>query len=280
MFTKSRGFVPGFFVAAVRFAQRPRLGFNDRVPDKTVRAIFNSSALAGGQWSVAGLMSGLGEAGLLGLSLPAPHGGGQPLAAENKLLLALGEHPGVAELLPELARLCDARAMIVPVDNVAWLPPGLMRQLAGWLAEIGVAVVFPKPFCSLTETHYGAYRRQVAYDIPLVAECAARFGRPTYTVTVDADTRTIQAVQVRRDSPCGCAGQVAAGLVGVPVDEAHHAAGMLHHHFPCLAGMVVDPDYADTLMHVSGRILQEEVDRNVRAAVTPPRYLRPGGRSE
>ena len=196
------------------------------------------------------------------------------------LLLALGEHPGVAELLQELARLCDARAMIVPVDNVAWLPPGLMRQLAGWLAEIGVAVVFPKPFCSLTETHYGAYRRQVAYDIPLVAEFAARFGRPTYTVTVDADTRTIQAVQVRRDSPCGCAGQVAAGLVGVPVDEAHHAAGMLHHHFPCLAGMVVDPDYADTLMHVSGRILQEEVDRNVRAAVTPPRYLRPGGRSE
>jgi hypothetical protein len=196
------------------------------------------------------------------------------------LLLALGEHPGVAELLPDIARLCGAFAAIVPVDNVAWLPPGLMRQLAGWLAAQGVAAVFPKPFCSLTETHYNAYRRQIAYDVPLVAEFARYFGKPVYTVALDETTHTIAQVDVLRDTPCGCAHHVAAGLTGVHVDEAGYATGMLHHHFPCLAGMVIDPDYADTLMHVSGRILQDEVDRHIRPARTPPRYLRPTGRSE
>jgi len=196
------------------------------------------------------------------------------------LLLALGEHPGVGELLPDIVRLSGARAVIVPVDNVAWLPPGLMRQLAGWLNELGVPAVFPKPFCTLTETHYNAYRVQVAYDIPLVAEFARYFGRPVYTVAIDDASRTVRQVDVLRDSPCGCACHVAAGLVGVHVDEAEQAAGLLHHHYPCLAGMVIDPDYADTLMHVSGRILQEEVIRNVRAARTPPRYLRPSGHTE
>ena len=48
------------------------------------------------------------------------------------LVLSLGEHPGVAELLPDIVRMCGARAVIAPVDNVAWLPPSLMNQLAGW----------------------------------------------------------------------------------------------------------------------------------------------------
>jgi len=30
---------------------------------------------------------------------------------------------------------------------------------------------------------------------------------------------------------------VARGLVGVSVDEAEFQAGMLHHHYPCLAEM-------------------------------------------
>ena len=137
-----------------------------------------------------------------------------------------------------------------------------------------------KAVLSLTETHYNAFRRQVAYDIPLVAEFARHFGKPIFQVDVDDASRTIRQVDVLRDSPCGCACHVAAGLVGVHVDEAEQEAGLLHHHFPCLAAMVIDPDYADTLMHVSGRILQEEINRNVRNMRTPPQYLRPDGQAD
>jgi hypothetical protein len=196
------------------------------------------------------------------------------------LLLALGEHPGVAELLPDIVQLCGARAVIVPVDNVAWLPPGLMNQLRGWLADLGVVAVFPKPFCSLTETSYNAYRKAVAYDAPLIAEFARHFGRPQFDITVSSDDKTVVDVRVVRDTPCGCALHVAKGLAGMAVDEAEHETGMLHHHYPCLAGMVIDPDFSDTLMHVSGHILIDEVARGVKEHKTPPQYLRPQGRSE
>lgn len=192
------------------------------------------------------------------------------------LLLALGEAPGVAALIPDIARLSQARAVIAPIDRNEWLPPGLVNQLRGWLAELGVAAVFPKPFCSLTATTYNHPPITVEYDDPVVRAFARVFGRPLLKLEVDADQR-IRAAQVERDSACGCARHVAAGLSGCSVSEAEQAAGMLHHHFPCLAGMTQDPDYHDTLMHVSGHILREAV----QAEVEPYRevvYLRPAGR--
>jgi hypothetical protein len=180
------------------------------------------------------------------------------------LVLACGEHRGVAELIPEVARMTGARAVIAPVDREAWLPRGLARQLRGWLADMGVACVTPKPFCSLTETHYNVRRHRVAYDDPLIAGFARHFGRPDLRITVDPQTRAITAVEVTRDACCGCIRFVAERLVGVSADDAQQEAGLLHHHYPCLAGMVKDPDFDDTLMHVSGNILKDQVGEQVR----------------
>jgi hypothetical protein len=196
------------------------------------------------------------------------------------LILAFGEHKGIAELLPDIARMTGARAVIAPVDSEAWLPRGLARQLRGWLEDIGVTCVTPKPLCSLTGTTYDVRRRErIEYDDPLIAEFARYFGRPDLRITVDPDTRTITSVQVVRDAVCGCARHVAEGLVGVSVDDAEQQAGLLHHHYPCLASMGMDTDYSDTLMHVSGNLLKD----NVRAQVAPfkeVRYLVPGEHSE
>src|SRR4030042_3455612 len=43
------------------------------------------------------------------------------------LLLAAGESPGAAQLIPEFAKRSAARGVIAPVDNSAWLPPGVWR---------------------------------------------------------------------------------------------------------------------------------------------------------
>jgi hypothetical protein len=69
---------------------------------------------------------------------------------------------------------------------------------------------------------------------------------------------------VLRDACWGCARHVAAGLVGVSADEAEFQSGMLHHHFPCLASMGIDPDFGDTLMHVSGNLLRDDVAAQVK----------------
>ena len=181
------------------------------------------------------------------------------------LILSFGENKGIAELLPDVARVTGARAVMAAIDNEAWLPRGLARQLRGWLEEMGVACVTPKPLCSLTETHYAIGRRKrLEYDDPLIAEFARYFGQPELRLTVDPQTRQITAAEVRRDAVCGCASYVAQGLVGVSADEAEQEAGMLHHHFPCLASMGIDIDYGDTLMHISGNILRDNVGEQVK----------------
>lgn len=192
------------------------------------------------------------------------------------LILAAGEHPGIAELLPDIAKMTGAQAVIAPVDRVEWLPKGLMNQLRGWLKEIGVSSVFPKPFCSLTENSYSIRGQRVEYDDPLIAEFARYFGRPRITVTVDEQSKTIAAVAVERDATCGCMRYIAQGIVGTKVDDAEFQAGMLHHHYPCLASMGIDSDYSDTLLHVSGDISRDAFS----TAVKPYRevlYFRPTG---
>ena len=193
------------------------------------------------------------------------------------LILSLGESPGVAELLPEIVKMTGAQAVIAPIDRNEWLPRGLARQLAGWLNRLNVEAVFPKPLCSLTETHYNVGRHRQEYHSDLIAGFARFFGRPRFSIQVDPETKTILQAVAERDAVCGCARFVASGLTGVPVDDAEFQSGMLHHHYPCLAGMGIDEDFHDTLMHVSGNITKEEVKEHLRPHLTAQVYT-PHGR--
>jgi hypothetical protein len=196
------------------------------------------------------------------------------------LVLSFAELKGVAELVPDIVRLAGARAVIASVDNEAWLPRGLARQLRGWLEDMGVTCVTPKPLCSLTEDRYGVSRGTwTEYQDELIAEFARYFGKPELDVSVDPESRAITAASVTRDAVCGAARYTAERLVGVSADDAAEQAGLLHHHFPCLASMGIDSDFGDTLMHVSGNVLKD----NVADQVKPYRdikYLAPGELSE
>lgn len=200
-----------------------------------------------------------------------------PLA---ELILSFAEHPGVAELLPEIVRITGARAVLIAVDNEKWLPPGLAHQLREWLKEMGVVCVTPKPLCSLAPDHYLLGRRQkVEYNDPLLAEFTRYFGKPELKIKVDPKTRIIISIEIVRDAVCGCARYVAQNLVGVSPDDAEEKAGLFHHHYPCLASMDKDPAYGDTLMHVSGNILKEQVGEQVKP-FRQIQYIIPGVKAE
>ena len=196
------------------------------------------------------------------------------------LILSFAEVPGVAELLPDIAQMTGAKAVLAPVDSEAWLPRGLARQLRGWLEDIGVTCVTPKPLCSLTETHYLLARRQkIEYDDPWIAAFARHFGQPALRLEIDPQTRLITSAEAVRDAVCGCARHAAQGLVGVSADEAEQQAGLLHHHYPCLASMGIDSDFSDTLMHVSGNLLKDNVGRQVKP-FKQVQYFVPGNKAE
>jgi hypothetical protein len=193
------------------------------------------------------------------------------------LVLALGEVSGLAQLIPDIAQMCGAKSVIAPVDRNASLPPGLVKQLEGWLDKMDVFVAFPKPFCSLSPRQYNRTPLVREYQDPIVARFAEHFGRPEFEVAVEDGK--IDSVEVRRDAACGCARYVAERLVGESVDNSIEQAGLLHHHFPCLADMNKDPHYRDTLMHVSGNFLKDAIKEQVQSHLSIV-YVRPQGRVE
>jgi hypothetical protein len=197
------------------------------------------------------------------------------------LILSLSENKSVAELLPDIAQMTGAEGVIVAVDNEAWLPRGLARQLIGWMDRIGVVCVTPKPLCSLTEKDYKITRRKrIPYNCPEISEFACYFGQPDFDIQVDPKTNTIHSAEVKRDAVCGCAQYVADGLIGLSVDEVEEKAGLLHHHFPCLASMAKLIDFNhDTLMHESGNILKKNISGQIKP-YKKTHYIQPGKLSE
>lgn len=179
----------------------------------------------------------------------------------SELILSLGESSGVAQLLPAIVERTGARAVIAPIDNVSWLPDGLVRQMGDQLAKMGVQAVFPKPFCSLTERTCNVRQYELTFDDPWIGEFARYFGRPVFHI--ECSGGCISRVEVRRDTACGCARYAARQLVGVDVQEALFRVGMLHHHYPCLATMRVDPGLGEPLIHVSGEFMRRAVEAEI-----------------
>jgi len=196
------------------------------------------------------------------------------------LMLSFAEHRGVAELIPDLVSLTGAKGVIAAIDNESWLPRGLARQLRGWIEKLGATCVTPKPLCSLTERDFGVSRQQrIAYICKEISEFAQYFGQPQLNLEIDPSTNLILSATVERDAVCGCARYVAAKLAGVHVDEAEEQTGLLHHHYPCLASMGIDTDFSDTLLHVSGNVLKDNIAEQVKPYKTIT-YIAPGTRSE
>jgi len=171
------------------------------------------------------------------------------------LLVSLGEHPGVAQMIPDMVQRSGAKAVIAPADDRTWLPPGLAKQIQRKLESMGVDMVYPVPFCTLTEKD-----SQNSY----IREFARYFGRPE--VEVDFEGDHIAKVTVTKDAPCGSTRYVADGLVGVWERDAIEKAGLLHHQYPCLATMVMDREFEDTLMHRAGLMTKLAVETAMKDA--------------
>lgn len=172
---------------------------------------------------------------------------------ETDLLLSLAEDPGIGELIPDMVKLSDGKAVLAPVANRAWLPPGLANQIKRKLAKMRVTMVTPVPFCMLTGNES---------DDPLIKEFARYFGRPR--VKVDEEQGKIVKVTVLRDAPCGNTRFVAQKLVDCGIKDAYLEAGLLHHAYVCFATMAMDREFGDTLMHRSGLATKNAVAEAVK----------------
>ena len=167
------------------------------------------------------------------------------------LILSLGEHPAIASLLPDLVKLTGAKAVIAPIGNSSWVPPGIRKQVLRELASLAVASAFPKPFCSMEANSNDKF----------IDGFAERFGRPKLNITLKNDL--IESVDVLRGSPCGSTHFVAEKLLGVSRSEAPTRAGLLVQIYPCLASRERDLEQGEALIHVAAHVLRGAVLRPI-----------------
>lgn len=196
------------------------------------------------------------------------------------LLVFLSESAQAPQLIPALVAMTSAKGVIAPIDNSQWMPMGLKNQIQRELGDRGIVAVFPKTFCTLTESTCGYRHAAESYKSEPIAEFARFFGKPKYRIAVNPETKRIESVEVLRGAPCGSSHHVARGLIGLHADEAVPKAGLIAHHYPCQASMQAEPidkSLYDTLMHLSGYVVNEEVEEQVKPFRTPPRYMTPPG---
>ena len=173
---------------------------------------------------------------------------GMGLGGSWDLVLFLGESPSAFTLLPSILEKLKVGAVIAPVDDYDWLPLGLERQIGGEIEEMGVDIVFPRTFCTLTPV--GA---------PSIDVFAELFGAPGLKVEV-IDGK-VSGVDVLRGAPCGSTHYMAEKLPGTKIGDAKPRAGTLVQIYPCLASRRVDRFFGDAPIHVAGKIAEKALEK-------------------
>jgi hypothetical protein len=173
--------------------------------------------------------------------------------AAGEVIIAINLHPDLLLEIPSMVGGGSVRALIAPIEDPNWVKPGLQRQVTQACARYEIESAFPKPFCALE------------CSTPAIAEFCEQFrvGIPTFRIHQAGGK--VAAVEVLRGSPCGLTDFVGQSLVGLPADETlPEKAGQLHHSYPCLASMALDPETGDTVMHASLNLIRERVAQALR----------------
>ena len=120
------------------------------------------------------------------------------------LLLVLGIHPKLGDLIPPIAQKLGAKAVLYPIDDKKHVPEA-KRTIEEDLKTKNIHVEFPEPFCYLDRSGNG-----------VINQFAEHFGEPKFEVELDEEKEVIKSIEILRDTPCGTASAVTEKLVGFP----------------------------------------------------------------
>jgi len=186
------------------------------------------------------------------------------------LVLHLCESSQAAQLLPAVVEKTGAKGVIASIDSTAWIPLGLRNQLRRELSKKGVSIVFPEPLCSIDENTVGFYEKnKEPYTSEIIREFARHFGKPKLDLTIDGNG-LISEAKVLRGAPCGSSEYTVRRIIGLKADQSVPKAGLMCLHYPCLASMQFEQtdNGVDTIMHTSGRVFNEAMEKALPKAST------------
>ncbi|MHA1146552.1 MAG: DUF166 domain-containing protein [Candidatus Helarchaeota archaeon] len=176
---------------------------------------------------------------------------------ETDVVVAINIHADILTSLPDFLEKFNIQGVIIPIEDGAWVPLGLQKQVETELKEKGIQYAFPRPFCTLEFTGQ-----------PVIDQFIDRYkiGRPKVELIVK-DGKIVKG-KVIRSSPCGCAWYLVRQLVRFeePLDDTlNEKISKAHHSYPCNASMKIDPVIKETPLHEAGYIHRFCVYEGIRA---------------
>ncbi|MFX1492781.1 MAG: DUF166 domain-containing protein [Promethearchaeota archaeon] len=186
-------------------------------------------------------------------------------------LLVIGIHQDLLSGLPEYLKNTKIKAVIVPVENPKWVPPGLQVQIIRDFEQVDIQAAFPKPFCALSK-ELNEYNREgfnITKSRNYVAEFIEYFkiGVPIISFLLNKEGNAIIDTCVLQSAPCGSTYFIVQQLKGKYISNGelslNERISKAHHSYPCNASMDQDSILKDSILHVGGYLIRNEIRKKL-----------------
>ncbi|MBN1803206.1 MAG: hypothetical protein JW891_16970 [Candidatus Lokiarchaeota archaeon] len=186
-------------------------------------------------------------------------------------LLVVGIHQDLLGGLPEYLSDKDVKAVIVPIEDPIWVPPGLQIQVLKDFEFMGIQAAFPKPFCALRK-EYDEHNK-IGYHLTKKHDYIHEFidyfkvGVPIVSFLMSKDGKSIEDKCVIQCAPCGSTHYVCQQLKGKYIENngtsLNEKISKAHHAYPCNASMDQDTILKDSCLHVGGYLVRNAIRKDL-----------------
>lgn len=186
-------------------------------------------------------------------------------------LLVIGIHQDLLSGLPEYLRNTKIKAVIVPVENPKWVPPGLQVQIIKDFEKFGIQAAFPKPFCALSKelNEHNKEGFNITKNRNNIIDFIEYFkiGVPIISFLLNEEGNAILDSCVLQSAPCGSTYFILQQLKSKYISNGelslNERISKAHHSYPCNASMDQDSILKDSILHVGGYLIRNEIRKEL-----------------
>lgn len=191
---------------------------------------------------------------------------------EVDFLLVVGIHQDLLSGLPDYLKGKGIKAVIVPIEDPKWVPPGLQTQVLEEFEANGIQAAFPKPFCALSRELNE--NNKIGYHLTKERDHIYKFiehfkiGTPIVSFLLSKDGKSIEDTCVLQSAPCGSTYYILQQLKAKYIENGgelslNERISKAHHAYPCNASMNADSVLKDSILHVAGYIVRNAIRREL-----------------
>ena len=200
---------------------------------------------------------------------------------EVDFLLVIGIHQDLLAELPYYLKEKNVKAVIVPIEDPKWVPPGLQVQVLEDFEKFGIQAAFPKPFCSLSIelNEFNKVGFNITKDRSHIIKFIQYFkvGEPIVSFLLSKDGKSIVDTCVVQSAPCGSTyfivQQLKSKYIANGEISLNERISKAHHSYPCNASMDQDSILRDSILHVGGFLVRNEIRKKLNLPIDKEQKL-------